>query len=134
MRHLRNRGGARAVIQDKKALRELSESKFASGASGLQDRSLTSRARADEQFGELQQELAIDPAIAVRDNMAQFVRKFEMQRVALEESLKSAMRAESERVIDALRAGPHNRILDPVSGMIINTGFGTNFEVPPYDQ
>ncbi|TFY62185.1 hypothetical protein EVJ58_g4026 [Rhodofomes roseus] len=96
------RGGAAAVLHDQCALEEL----IAEGArepSGEHDGASDLRS--------LQADLR-DPAEAANENLPSFERKLEiLQRQIVEDTEKIVVR-ESDRVIESVTSGPHDRILD----------------------
>jgi len=104
---VRKKGG-NAVLDDERAMRELSAAEAslapASGRHGS--------GRFD--LAEVQHEIRDDPADAIEKNAEFFNRKFDMQRRQIEEDIARAVRREGDRIITAVTAGPHDRIVDPV--------------------
>lgn len=100
--------GGSAVLDDEPAMRELSvlEASLApaSGRHGS--------GRFD--LAEIQHEIKDDPTDAIEKNAEFFNRKFDMQRRQIEEDVARAVRREGDRIITAVTAGPHDRIVDPV--------------------
>lgn len=104
------KGGAKAVLQNKSKLQELQEkeAKNTSGSGG--SRNMSSKSEMDE----LMEELRTDPNVAVTENLKVFERKFDVQQQQLKEELERIMKREGDRIIGAITSGPHDRIVDPV--------------------
>ena len=106
-------GGEAAALQNEQAMRELvnRESELTAGdepafaTHSVQKRSFN--------FVELQQEIDGDPDKAIEQHAESFNLKFGLQKRIVEE-LSRVVRRDGDRVIDALTAGPHDRIVDPV--------------------
>ncbi|TBU25684.1 hypothetical protein BD311DRAFT_492317 [Dichomitus squalens] len=103
------RGGPQAVMQDEKLLKEVSE--YRTGPSGS-DRKARTKGVVDE-FKALQTDLQTDVQTSIHQNMEQFQAKFLVQQRELEEQMRRAMHREGDRIIDAVNAGPHDKIIDP---------------------
>ncbi|KAJ7584970.1 hypothetical protein C8J56DRAFT_139201 [Mycena floridula] len=102
------KGGANACLDDPSILRELNSQSDGSATiahPGGQTKSLS--------IEELQQDLHADPDEAIEKNSAVFNRKFEVQKRQIVEELEKVIKREGDRIINALGAGPHDRILDP---------------------
>lgn len=65
-------------------------------------------------LAEIQHEIRDDPTGSIEKNAEFFNRKFDMQRRQIEEDVARAVRREGDRIITAVMAGPHDRIVDPV--------------------
>jgi hypothetical protein len=63
---------------------------------------------------EIQHEIRDDPTEAIEKNAESFNRKFDIQRRQIQEDIERTVRREGDRIISAVTAGPHERILDPV--------------------
>ncbi|KAI8974013.1 hypothetical protein BD414DRAFT_539931 [Trametes punicea] len=61
---------------------------------------------------QLMQDLADEPAVAIRKNLLWFERRFAMQQRMFIQEMKRVVVHESDRVISSVLAGPHERILD----------------------
>ena len=100
--------GGNAVLDDGPAMRELTEVEAslapASGPRGSRRFNLA----------EVQHEIKDDPTDAIEKNAEFFNRKFDIQRRQIEEDVARAVRREGDRIISAVTAGPHDRIVDPV--------------------
>lgn len=97
--------GGTAVLDDEQAMKELvtvEASLSPTSDSGRFD------------LTEIQHEISDDPACAIERNAELFNRKFDMQRRQIEEDVARAVRREGDRIILAVTAGPHDRIVDPV--------------------
>lgn len=55
------------------------------------------------------------PEVAIQKNFEVYTRKFLVQQRELAEEVKTVVRHEGDRVIEAITSGPHERILDRVS-------------------
>ena len=109
---IEDRGGPEAVRRDKRLLREVFDTRVnGAGISGLGRRGSDG---AVDEFEELQEELQEDVPTTIRENMAQFQAKFTIQARQLED-LQRTVRQESNRIVAAVTAGPHEKIIDPVS-------------------
>ena len=71
-------------------------------------------------FAELQQEIKSDPTEAIEKNAEFFNRKFDIQRRQIVADTARAVTREGDRIISAVTAGPHDRILDPVCHKAFN--------------
>ena len=100
--------GGNAILDDEHAMRELSAAEASlAPASGRHEND-----RFD--LAEIQHEIRDDPTDAIQKNAEFFNRKFDMQRRQIEEDVARAVRREGDRIITAVTAGPHDRIVDPV--------------------
>ena len=98
--------GGDAVRNDKQAMEELAtiESRLTIGSGSRND------GGGQFNFFELQREIDSSPDKAIEKNADFFYRKFEIQTKEIED----IVRREGDRVISAIREGPHDRIVDPV--------------------
>lgn len=100
--------GGNAVLNNEGVMRELAAAEAslspASGRHGNERFDLT----------EIQHEITDDPTSAIEKNAEFFDRKFDMQRRQIEEEIARTVRREGDRIITAVTAGPHDRIVDPV--------------------
>ena len=102
------KGGGNAVLDDERVMRQLAAAEASlSPASGR---------HGNDRFdlAEIQHEIRDDPAGAIEKNAEFFNRKFDMQRRQIEEDVARTVRREGDRIISAVTAGPHDRIVDPV--------------------
>ena len=100
--------GGNAVLDDEQAMKELTAAEASlSPASGR-----NGSGRFD--LAEIQHEISDDPTGAIEKNAEFFNRKFDIQRRQIEEDVARAVRREGDRIILAVTAGPHDRIVDPV--------------------
>ncbi|KAI0666577.1 hypothetical protein C8Q78DRAFT_1058203 [Trametes maxima] len=115
---VRNRGGVEAVARDDNTLALLM--KFAPSSRITGSSSTNSGLQADvgdyadrkALLGSLREELADSADVAMQRNLETFEGKFVMQQRRLMEEMKGVMHHESDRVIDSVMAGPHDRIKD----------------------
>jgi len=100
--------GGNAVLDNEGVMKELVAVEVSlSSASGR---------HSNERFdlAEIQHEITDDPTSAIEKNAESFNRKFDMQRRQIQEDIARAVRREGDRIITAVTAGPHDRIVDPV--------------------
>jgi hypothetical protein len=100
--------GGDAVLDDEEAMKELAAAETSlsppHGAHGTDPFDLA----------EFQHEIKDDPTDAIKKNAEFFNRKFDMQRRQIREDVARAVRREGDRIISAVTAGPHDRIVNPV--------------------
>ena len=100
--------GGNTVLDDEDTMEELAAVEASlSPTSGRQ-----SRGQFD--LAELRHEIRDDPTDAIERNAELFNRIFDVQRRQIEEEIARVSRREGDRVISAVTAGPHDRIVDPV--------------------
>ena len=102
------KNGGNAVLDNEIVMKEL----IAAEASLTSAGSRHSAGRID--LAEIQHEIKDDPTDAIDKNAEFFNRKFDMQRRQIEEDIARTVRREGDRIISAVTAGPHDRIVDPV--------------------
>lgn len=102
------KNGGNAVLDDEAVMRELVSVEAAMSPAG----GWHGNNRFD--LAEIQREIRDDPTDAIEKNAEFFNRKFDMQRRQIEEDIARAVRREGDRIITAVMAGPHDRIVDPV--------------------
>jgi len=100
--------GGNAVLDDEQAMKELAA--VEASLSPATDRQGGGRF----DLVEIQHEISDDPTGAIERNAEFFNRKFDIQRRQIEEDVARAVRREGDRIILAVTAGPHDRIVDPV--------------------
>ena len=100
--------GGNAVLDNEGVMKEL--------AAVEASLSQASSRHVSERFdlAEIQHEITDDPTSAIENNAEFFNRKFDMQRRQIEEDIARTVRREGDRIITAVTAGPHDRIVDPV--------------------
>ena len=105
------RGGF-AVLKNEQVMKELAEAEPTltkpSGLDGQRD--------GDRPFDivELRNEIGGDPDEAIEKNAEFFSRKFDVQMRQIKEDIARAVNREGDRIISAVTAGPHDRIVDQV--------------------
>ena len=105
------RGGI-AALENENAMKELVEAEFHFVApSGSDNRHGTGR---PADVAELQHEIKDNPNDAIEKNAEFFNRKFDIQTRQIVEDIARAVNREGDRIISAVTAGPHDRIVDPV--------------------
>ena len=65
-------------------------------------------------LNELRDEIEGRPDEAIERNADFFNRKFNIQTRQIKEDIERAVRREGDRIVEAVTAGPHDRIVDPV--------------------
>ena len=114
------RGGLKVLKDNDKTLLELE--KTAEKVSSV-PKAEVGRARGEQSkdtslsADDLRRDVLEDPAIAVEKNLTVFSRKFEAQKNQIVDELTLVVKRESDRVIKEVKGGPHERILDRVSGL-----------------
>ena len=100
--------GGDAALEDAQAMKELAgaESALSSESGHPTGRSFN--------FVELRQEIKGDPDEAIEKNSQFFDCKFDIQRRQIVEDVARVLSREGDRIISAVTAGPHDRIVDPV--------------------
>ena len=116
---VQKKGGPTAVMGDNEALKELlkfkpaaaiGQAKRGSGRDGAEHNSHQD----GDDLAVVKQELFDSPELAIKKNLEVFERKFKMQQRELAEEMRRMVHHEGDRVIEAVTAGPHDRIIDPV--------------------
>ncbi|KAI0265382.1 hypothetical protein BC834DRAFT_825189 [Gloeopeniophorella convolvens] len=104
---LRAKGGVKAVRENDKAIRELQNiaNKSVGGEEDSSDASATT-------FNRFKSEVFEDPGTAIDRNLTIFSRKYEVQKRQIIDELTLVVKRESDRVIQEVTNGPHDRILD----------------------
>ncbi|KAF8579017.1 hypothetical protein K439DRAFT_1620875 [Ramaria rubella] len=108
---IREHGGEENVMYNDELLQRVSkEARHVEAEETSDSSNLTGGMSMDVySLGELKQDLSEDITVAVRRNAEIFNAKFDMQ----QRQIKEDMKQESDRVIQALTAGPHDQLLDP---------------------
>jgi hypothetical protein len=111
------KSGVKALKDDDKMLLELertaSKARSAPGAEGLRA-PRTKPGDANPKADDLRKDTFEDPGAAVERNHSVFIRKFEAQQRQIIDELTLVVKRESDRVIEQIQGGPHERILDRV--------------------
>ncbi|KAJ7849789.1 hypothetical protein B0H14DRAFT_3866764 [Mycena olivaceomarginata] len=110
MKVVESKGGLKACQENDKILKELNDMETAgnpSSGAGL------GGGKSSSSLADLKEDLHLDPGAATEKNMAVFVRKFEVQKRQIIDELSRVVQREGDRVISAVTAGPHDKIVDP---------------------
>ena len=99
--------GRSTILEDEDAIRDLA-AKASPAPVGVR------HSTGQFDLAEFQHEIRDDPASAIEKNAEFFNRLFDIQLTKIEESIARVSRREGDRVITAVTAGPHDRIVDPV--------------------
>ena len=111
------KGGVKALRNNDKMLLELEKkvSGAPSAASAEGHRAPRSKpGDTSQNADDLRTEIFEDPDAAVEKNQTVYFRKFEAQKRQIIDELTFVVKRESDRVIQEIKAGPHERILDRV--------------------
>ena len=111
------KGGVKALRnKDKMSLEPERKVKGAPGASSAEGRRAPRSKPGDtsQNADDLRTEIFEDPDAAVEKNQTVYFRKFEAQKRQIIDELAFVVNRESDRVIQEIKAGPHERILDRV--------------------
>ena len=115
---VQKRGGPTVVMGSNDALKEMLKFKPSSTvAVGKRDRESGaehSSHTGDDELSVVKRDLFENPQNAIEKNLEVFERKFKMQQRELAEEMRRMVHHECDRVIEAVTAGPHDRIIDPV--------------------
>ena len=104
--------GGEAALENELSMRELADAEVAlSAPSGSESRHSKTR---PYDLVELQQEIKGSPEEAIEQNAELFSRKFDIQRRQIVEDIERSMTRHGDRIISAVTAGPHDRIVDSV--------------------
>ena len=108
MTFVEENGGAEKFMRDKGLMKELFER--SDSARVDRDRKISSATVQAKFMAEITSEAKKGLNIILQENQSVFLHKFEAQK----NEIKAIVRSESDRVIGAVLAGPHSRIVDPV--------------------
>jgi len=114
------RGGLKVLRDNDKTLLELERT---AGKVSSALKAEVGRARREQSkdttlsADDLRRDVLEDPTVAVEKNLTVFSRKFEAQKNQIVDELTLVVKRESDRVIKEVKGGPHERILDRVSGL-----------------
>ena len=100
-----------AIIDDERVMKELLDDEASISAPAGMERRKPAK---EFNLAEIQHEIRDDPTEAIEKNMEFFNRKLDIQRRQIQEDIQRAVRQEGDRIISAVTAGPHERIVDPV--------------------
>ncbi|KAJ7126471.1 hypothetical protein C8R43DRAFT_708313 [Mycena crocata] len=117
-RLVEQKGGVQACQENDKILKELSdlENKSAMSQVNLGPQSAKGTASMGSRTSgleDLKDELSTDPDVAIEKNLTVFSRKFEVQKRQIIDELTKVVERQGDRVISAITAGPHDKIIDP---------------------
>ncbi|KAJ6588466.1 hypothetical protein B0H19DRAFT_1099542 [Mycena capillaripes] len=112
MARLVEQRGGQAVLDNDKALKELNDWENKSGGSQGSTAHGGKMAKPAD-LDDLKDDLHTDPDAAMEQNMAVFTRKFEVQKRQIIDELSRVVERQGDRIISAVTAGPHDKIVDP---------------------
>ncbi|KAJ6618743.1 hypothetical protein B0H10DRAFT_1794829 [Mycena sp. CBHHK59/15] len=113
MRVVEQKGGLQACQDNDKILKELSDLEAKSSHSQGNGPQTTKSAAKSSALEDLRDDLMTDPDVAMEKNLTVFSRKFEVQKRQIVDELTKVVEREGDRVISAITAGPHDKIIDP---------------------
>jgi hypothetical protein len=110
------KGGAKTCLDDDKRLQELiNELKPGSSVPVGSQVVRKSAAKTSSDLEDLKDDLHLEPKAAMEMNMEIFLAKFDLQTDRIKRDMQLLLTREGDRIIVAVTAGPHNKIVDPVS-------------------
>ena len=115
-------GGVKALRNNDKMLLILDETASKASSTPSAEGHRAPRAKANDaspNAADLKNDIFEDPGTAMEKNRTVFFRKFEAQKKQIIEELTIVVKRESDRVIHEVMGGPHERILDRVSGLTL---------------
>ncbi|KAF7307764.1 hypothetical protein MKEN_01136500 [Mycena kentingensis (nom. inval.)] len=112
LRLVEQKGGVQACQDNDKVLKELCELE-AKSSSSIGAGQPKAGAKASNAVEDLKDDLMLDPDAAMEKNATVFSRKFEVQKRQIVDELTKVVEREGDRVISAITAGPHDKIIDP---------------------
>ncbi|KAJ7925171.1 hypothetical protein B0H13DRAFT_2314677 [Mycena leptocephala] len=113
MRIVEQKGGLQACQENDKILKELSDLEAKSTATPGGATQSAKTAQKTSALEDLKDDLMVDPDAAMEKNLTVFSRKFEVQKRQIVDELTKVVEREGDRVISAITAGPHDKIIDP---------------------
>ncbi|KAJ7368797.1 hypothetical protein DFH08DRAFT_33383 [Mycena albidolilacea] len=112
-RLVEQKGGIQACQENDKVLRELDDLENKSSAAHLQQGPTSTKGAASTSgLDDLKDELMTDVDAAIQKNLTVFSRKLEVQTRQIIDELSKVVERQGDRVISAITAGPHDRIVD----------------------
>jgi hypothetical protein len=124
------RGGQAQCLDNDKALKELADWENKSNTSQGTSTGPGSKTTKPSNLDDLKGDLHTDPDTAMEQNMTKFERKFEVQTRQImlvtsciltaslmgdSDEMSRVVERQGDRIISAVTAGPHDKIIDPVS-------------------
>jgi hypothetical protein len=116
------KGGLNALKDDDKILLELEKTAEKSSSAPKAE---VSRARPEQpkkkatlSADDLRRDVLENPNVAAEKNLVVFTRKFEAQKKQIVDEVTDVIKRETDRAIQEMKGGPHERILDRVSGLL----------------
>ena len=111
------KGGVKALRNNDKMLLELDRKVSGAPSASSAEGHRAPRSKSGDTYqnaDDLRAEIFEDPDAAVEKNQTVYFRKFEAQKRQIIDELTLVVKRESDRVIQEIKAGPHERILDRV--------------------
>ena len=104
--------GGKAALDSEQSMRKLADAEVAFNTPLVPDNRRTGSRSLD--LVELQREINENPDEAIEKNADFFSSKFDIQTRQIKEDIERTVRREGDRIIEAVTAGPRDRIVDPV--------------------
>ena len=123
--------GGDAIIDNEQVMKELSDAETLISAPAGMERHRPAKNFEIADLAEIQHEIRDDPAVAIEKNAEVFNRKFDIQRRQIQEDIERAVIRGGDRIISAVTAGPHERVLDPVLIFVGSRNFCLIFSPGP---
>ena len=114
------KGGVKALRNNDKMLLELDRKVSGAPSASSAEGHRAPRSKpgdTNQNADDLRAEIFEDPDAAVEKNQTVYFRKFEAQKRQIIDELTFVVKRESDRVIQEIKAGPHERILDRVRAL-----------------
>ncbi|KAJ7507339.1 hypothetical protein B0H11DRAFT_2319240 [Mycena galericulata] len=112
-RMVEQKGGLQACQDNDKILKELSDLETKSSSSLGAPQSSAKAGAKSSVLEDLKDDLMVDVDASIEKNNTVFSRKFEVQKRQIVDELTKVVEREGDRVISAVTAGPHDKIIDP---------------------
>ena len=119
------KGGVKALRNNDKMLLELDRKVSGAPSASSAEGHRAPRSKSGDTYqnaDDLRAEIFEDPDAAVEKNQTVYFRKFEAQKRQIIDELTLVVKRESDRVIQEIKAGPHERILDRVRTFYTSLG------------
>ncbi|KAJ7058048.1 hypothetical protein C8F01DRAFT_1149302 [Mycena amicta] len=113
LRLVEQKGGVEACQDNDKILKELCDLEAKSSSPSNGPATSKAGAKTTNAVDDLKDELMTDVEAALEKNQLVFSRKFEVQKRQIVDELSKVIEREGDRVISAITAGPHDKLIDP---------------------
>ncbi|KAJ7913942.1 hypothetical protein B0H13DRAFT_1612003 [Mycena leptocephala] len=100
--------GGKACLDDDEKLKQLND--WENNLGGSLGKGTKTIKRSD--LDDLKEDLRTDPDESIQQNMTKFARKFDVQMRQIVDEMSHVMKHQGDRIISAVTAGPHDKIID----------------------